>query len=262
MRLVIITQAALLLTNCDIIIMIFEVSIINQNHQISTEDRGYMNRINNTKDPGFWDYMIPGGLLFLSYMVLFYLPQELTLKGWIVFGISVFLFCVGYFGVLQTLPEPESPTQAIVRQIIRITVGVAMFIGGVYYIYIDSGSDKSMAVAVLLLIEAIVMCGFGSESKGVSPLRSQIMKHVYMVLIVVMAMAGCWFFYQELVSDAADGKGRVETATILWVAAGALWHSRRDLTESEKYESFRKNREKNKKRNDKRNEKSNNQVKP
>ena len=51
-----------------------------------------MDKQNNIKTPGFWDCLMPGGALLLSYMLLFYLPEEFGWKGWLIIGISAFLF--------------------------------------------------------------------------------------------------------------------------------------------------------------------------
>lgn len=187
-----------------------------------------MDKHNNVKEQGIIDYLIPGGLLALSYIILFYLPYELTMKGWIVFGVSAFLFCLGYFGLLQTVPAPKSVTDAMERKLIMTTLAIVIFAFGLYYVYADNGSEKSMAIAVLFLIECIVMCGFGSGDKGDDLLSPKMLKSLNHVLIAVMIIAGIWFFAQEIIGEAEGSKGYVEVATMLWVGAGALWYSRHD----------------------------------
>lgn len=208
-----------------------------------------MNKLNNTENPGFWDYMIPGGLLLISYIFIYSLPQELTLKGWIVFGLSVFLFCVGYFGFLTTLPEPKTLTGAIIRRLVLVTVAILMFLIGLYYVYIDNGSEKSLAIAVLFLIEGIVMSGFGDNNNSGILLQNKLMNYVYLALIAGMAIAGCWFFYLECFSEAVDSKGRVEVATMLWIAAGALWKSRNSFMDSDREAVSKTNRKQDRKTN-------------
>ena len=187
-----------------------------------------MDKQNDIKKPGFFDYLKPFGLLTLSYVFLFSLPYELTTKGWIVFGISAFLFCLGYFELIQTIPKPKSTTGAMVRKLVMVTIAVAMFAFGLYYVFTDNGREKSMAVAVLLLIEFIVICGFGSSDKGDDLLSPKMLKFFNLALIAVMAIAGIWFFAQEIIGEAEGSSGRVEVATILLIAAVALWCSRQD----------------------------------
>lgn len=188
-----------------------------------------MSNQNDTKNPDFWDYMIPGGLLLVSYMLIFYLPQELTLKGWIAFGLSVFLFCIGYFGFLDTLPEPGTPTGALIKKLVLVTVATAMFCVGIYYVYMDNGSEKSLAIATLFLIESLVMCGIGSGGNCTGLPQQKLLRNFCIALAAGMAIAGCWFFYREIISETAESRGRIEAATMLWISAAALWYSREDL---------------------------------
>jgi hypothetical protein len=185
-----------------------------------------MDKQNDIKKPGFFDYLMPLGLLTLSYVLLCYLPCELTIKGWIVFGVSAFLFCLGYFGLIQIIPEPKSATGAVVRKLIMTTLAVAMFAFGLYYVYRDHGSEKSVVIAILLLIQCVVMCGFGSSDKCDELLSPKLMKFLNYVLMAAMIVAGIWFFAQEIIDEAGGSSGRVEVAAILWGAAGTLWYSR------------------------------------
>ena len=185
-----------------------------------------MNKQTNKENSSFWDYMIPGGLLFLSYMLMYYLPQEMDLKAWVLFGISVFLFCIGYFRLLQALPESKTTTEAIARKLIILIIAISVFFAGLYYIYVDNGSEKSIVIATVFLIEGLAMSSFGDDGNERSLLSNDIMKRVYLALIAALAIAGVWFCYQDIIAETASGKGRVETATMLWIAAGVLWYTR------------------------------------
>ena len=77
-----------------------------------------MEKQNTAETSGFWNYLMPCGALILSYMLLFYLPEEFSWKTWIIFGTSVFMFCIGYFKLLMALPEPKSSAGAIARQLV------------------------------------------------------------------------------------------------------------------------------------------------
>ena len=99
------------------------------------------------KERDIWEYIIPGGLLFLSYVLLYYLPQAESWKFWVVFVISVFVFCVGYFRLLESLPKATSQTGSAIKTLIPMILGMGMFIFGLHYVYIDNGSIKSLAKA-------------------------------------------------------------------------------------------------------------------
>ncbi|MBR6861118.1 MAG: hypothetical protein IKM73_07345, partial [Acidaminococcaceae bacterium] len=174
------------------------------------------------KERDIWEYIIPGGLLFLSYVLLYYLPQAESWKFWVVFVISVFVFCVGYFRLLESLPKATSQTGSAIKTLIPMILGMGMFIFGLHYVYIDNGSIKSLAAVTLLLIESMVMCGAVSSSNTGT---GQLPRALFWVLIVGMAVAGVWFFVQEITAETQDGYGRVEVATMLWIAAGAWWYS-------------------------------------
>ena len=186
-----------------------------------------MDKQNNIKTPGFWDCLIPGGTLLLSYMLLFYLPEEFGWKGWLIIGISAFLFCIGYYGLLKSLPEPEAPSGALARRLALVTFGVAIFLGGIYYVYSSDGSEKSIAIATLALIEGLVICGLSGSEDNNNPSQNSILRKYYLLLIVGLAAAGCWFCYWEFVSEAAESRGYIEAATMLWITAGTLWVSRK-----------------------------------
>lgn len=174
------------------------------------------------KERDIWEYIIPGGLLFLSYVLLYYLPQAESWKFWVVFVISVFVFCVGYFRLLESLPKATSKTGSAIKTLIPMILGMGMFIFGLHYVYIDNGSIKSLAAVTLLLIESMVICGaVNSSDTG----TGQLPRALFWVLIVGMAVAGLWFFVQEITAETQDGYGRVEVATMLWIAAGAWWYS-------------------------------------
>ena len=181
-----------------------------------------MDTHSNKNGLAYLDYLLPGGMLVLSYLLLYYLPQDESWKFWIVFGLSVLVFCVGYFGFLRALPEPETQTGSVIRNVILTILGTGMFLFGLHYVYIDNGSSRSLAAATLLLIESMVMCGaVSSGDQGIGKLQGVLFK----VLIVGMTLAGIWFFVQEIISETETGYGRIEVATMLWIAAAAWWYS-------------------------------------
>ncbi len=129
--------------------------------------------------------------------------------------------------MLSSLPEPETPAEALARRLALVTSGVALFLGGIYYVYSSDGSEKSIAIATLALIESLVICGLGGSEDSNNPSQNSILRKYYLLLIVGLAAAGCWFCYREFVSEAAESRGYIEAATMLWITAGTLWVSRK-----------------------------------
>lgn len=192
-------------------------------------------RNNNNLD--IWEYLIPGGLLFLSYWILYFLPERESWKFWTAFAVSVFLFCVGYFVLLESLPKAKSKTGSVIRNLILMFFGMGMFFAGLYYVYIDNGGLRSIAAATLLLIESMVMCGAVSSNTLEA---GQLPRSLFWVIIIGMAAAGIWFFVQEITSETQESYGRIEVATMLWIAAAAWWYSMPTAVDSKDYKRKKK----------------------
>ena len=47
---------------------------------------------------------------------------------------------------------------SVFRAICAIAIGVLLFLFSLYYVYTERGSEKSLAVAILSMIESMVMC--------------------------------------------------------------------------------------------------------
>ena len=176
------------------------------------------------KKRDFWDYMIPAGFLILSCMLSFLLPDELGFKGWIVFGIAVVMFCIGFFSLLQKLPEPETPGDLTVRKLVLIAIGVLLFLFSLYYVYTERGSEKSLAVAILSMIESMIMCTYYGNHPGDGLLSPKTSRTVYLVLMIGLACIGTWCCILDFFSEP---HGLAEAGTLLWIAAIWFWHNRR-----------------------------------
>ena len=183
-----------------------------------------MNEKNSKNEVDFWNLLIPGGLLIVSYLLLYYLPQDTTWRFWALFVVSVFMFCIGFFWFLEEVPVPKSKSGAILLQALMFAVAAGMFVFGLYCVYIDNGSYRSLAICTLMLIEALVVFTSGvSDKSGMSPVDIE-KRNIYVRAIVAsMAIIGFWFFWKDIVSDTAENVGRIEVATMLWIAASAIY---------------------------------------
>ena len=70
---------------------------------------------------------------------------------------------------------------------------------------------------------------------------SQLPRTLFWVIIIGMAAAGIWFFVQEIISEAQESYGRIEVATLLWIAAAAWWQSMPVVEDSKDYKRKKKN---------------------
>ena len=172
----------------------------------------------------FWNLAIPGGLLFVSYLLLYFLPENETWHFWVLFITSVFLFCVGYFRLLAALPEPKDKRREVLLHRIMYVVAVVLLIFGLYFVYTDIGSDRSLAICTLLLIEGLVVfIGNMPGEAGMTLAEMKKRNRIVLAVTVFMAGIGFWLFCKEIAGDAADNVGRIETATMLWIAALAIY---------------------------------------
>jgi hypothetical protein len=182
------------------------------------------NKHNNKNDVDSWNLLMPGGLLVVSYLLLYYLPQDTTLRFWMIFIVSVFMFCIGFFWFLAELPVPESKSGKGLLQGLLYAVAAGMFVFGLYRVYVDNGSYPSLAVCTLLLIEALVVITSGvSDKVGMNPVEIEKRNRYLWAIVAAMAVIGFWFFWKEISSDTTDNVGRIEVATMLWIAAAAIY---------------------------------------
>ena len=179
---------------------------------------------NGKKEVDSWNLLMPGGLLVVSYLLLYYLPQETTLRFWMIFIVSVLMFCFGYFWFLGELPVPKTKSGRILFRGLLFAVAAGMFVFGLYRVYIDNGSYPSLAVCTLMLIEALVMITPGvSDEAGMNPVEIEKRNWYLRAIVAFMAVVGFWFFWKEISSDTTDNVGRIEVATMLWIAAAAIY---------------------------------------
>ena len=179
---------------------------------------------NSKKEVNSWSLLMPGGLLVISYLLLYYLPQDTTWRFWMLFVVSVLMFCFGFFWFLEELPVPKNKSGEVLLQSLLFAVAAGMFVFGLYRVYIDNGSYPSLAVCTLLLIEALVMITSGvSDKTGMNPVELEKRNMYLRAIVVPMAVIGFWFFWKEISSDTTDNVGRIEVATMLWIAAAAIY---------------------------------------
>ena len=95
--------------------------------------------------------------LAASYVLLFLLPQKVNILFWAVFALAAFLFCIGFFRMGFLLDSIKSKKSIVVSGSLLVLCGIILNSAGIIAIWKTQGSDRSVAAAILLLIEAIVM---------------------------------------------------------------------------------------------------------
>ena len=184
----------------------------------------FMDVQNSKKGVEFWNLAIPGGLLFVSYLLLYYLPEVATWHFWVLFIVSTFLFCVGYFRLMEALSEPKDKPRTVLLHCITSVAAVLLFLFGLYFVYTDIGSERSLAVCTLLLIEGLAVITTNTPSEaGMSLADMKKRNWIVLAITILMSAVGFWLFCKEIASDTADNVGRIETATMLWIAALTIY---------------------------------------
>ena len=92
-----------------------------------------------------------------SYGILFLLPQQVGFLFYLLFGISAFLFCVGFFRLGFAFDAPADPKGELSAGLLCAVAGLVINAAGLYGIWKDQGSGRSIMIATLLLIEALVL---------------------------------------------------------------------------------------------------------
>jgi|GEM_PF-2071840 len=168
------------------------------------------------------DILLSGGILTLSYSILYYFPDELSFKFWICLGVSAFLFCIGFFWLVASIPEPKGKAGAMLFKVVFVIGALGPFLLSVLYVYYDNGSDRSLGIATLMLIESIVVFGVSQNYNEACQISAEQEKLFIRVFAVIMIIIGGKLFWQEIMGE-PDGNGRIETATMLFISAATLY---------------------------------------
>ena len=123
--------------------------------------------------------------LAASYGLLFLLPQKANILFWIFFGLAAFLFCIGFFRIGFVLDSAKSKKAVTISGCLLVLCGIILNSAGIIAIWKSHGSERSVAAAILLLIEAIVMYSI-TASHTESPRSQWIISLVFRVAAVLL----------------------------------------------------------------------------
>lgn len=160
--------------------------------------------------------------LAASYGILLLLPENTGLLFYLIFGGSAFLFCIGFFRFGLSFDAPSDSKGELLFVIICIVFGVLIHIVGGYIINQEQGSTRSIMVATLLLIEAIVlftMAGSGFENPRYQRLTPVVFQAAAVFLILFAAAYVIWKHFSM---------ASVTISTSLLIEGICLWMMRHD----------------------------------
>ena len=162
--------------------------------------------------------------LVASFGILHLLPQNTDVVFYLLFGISVFLFCIGFFRLLATFSEPTSPEGARLVGLIFMVAGAAVNTCGLYCVYSGNGTGRSIAIATLMLIEALVFYGMAGGLVETPEIKRMI-SIGYRIVAILLIAAGLYFVIRDHFSTRM-----VILGTMLLIEAICLWNIKFETT--------------------------------
>ena len=155
--------------------------------------------------------------LAASYIILFLLPQKISLFFYILFGIAAFLFCIGFFRLGLTYDTPSGAKSGLPGGLFFAVFGVLINTSGVYIINQEQGSGRSITIATLLLIEALVMFSIaGSDFR--TPQQQRLTVIVFRAAAVLLVIFGTAFAIRKHFSESS-----VIVLTMLLIESICFW---------------------------------------
>ena len=134
--------------------------------------------------------------LAASYGILFLLPRETGVLFYIVFGISAFLFCIGFFRLKNLSDAAPRSGNELAAGVFYAVIGAVINITGLYIIHRDHGSARSIMIETLLLVEALVMYSIaGSACK--TPDHEKLLSVVFKAAAVLLVLIGAVYVVRE-----------------------------------------------------------------
>lgn len=129
--------------------------------------------------------------LAASNGILFLLPYKIDFFFYLFFGISAFLFCIGFFRMGFVVKTPAGPKGSFLTGMAFTVLGAVVNVIGLYVIYQDNGSGRSITIATLLMTEALLffsIAGSRAEKPGTKWKVSMVFR-IAAALMVILAAA-------------------------------------------------------------------------
>lgn len=155
--------------------------------------------------------------LITSNGILFLLPQKIDFWFYLLFGIAAFLFCVGFFRLGFTFNRPAGQKGVIHTGILFIVLGAVVNTLAIYGIYREGGSGRSIIIATLLVIEAVLffaIAGSGAEAPG-TQWKVSVLFRIAAIIIVILGIV--------LAVKAGFSEKSIIMGTMLLIEAIVLW---------------------------------------
>lgn len=155
--------------------------------------------------------------LAASYGLLFLMPQRMNILFWTLFGVSAFLFCIGFFRIGFIADKHTTARRGKITDALLVLFGLLLNIAGGFAIIKDQGGERGMVIAILLLIEAFVMYSM-TASQADAPRTQWIMSLILRAAAVLSVVGAVVYAVITSVSDTAISLGimLIVEGIVLW----------------------------------------------
>ncbi len=130
------------------------------------------------------------GLIILSFVILLFLPQGLNTVSYVILGVSVCLFMIGYFRVYNGMDAPDDKKEYRSATVLWLIMGLGIMTFGAAYLCISQASGKGMILSFLFIIEGLIL--LGTANRGSMNLRMDhgisVVLHVYGICTICAAI--------------------------------------------------------------------------
>ena len=147
--------------------------------------------------------------LLASYGLIFMLPKKMNILFWSVFGISAFLFCIGFFRMGAVIDRCKAKKVKRLSGILLIASGIVLNCSGVLAIWKNQSIERGISIATLLLIEAIIMYS-DAASRAVTLRLQWIISLIFRIAAVPMAIGGIAAIVYSIISSFSGNRNIFE----------------------------------------------------
>lgn len=155
--------------------------------------------------------------LAISYGLLFLLPETVDFFFYLLFGISAFMFCIGFFRLGFTFNTPADGKGKLLTLLLLILLGAVGNMIGLYTLYLSQGTGRSICIATILLIEALLLYAIAG-SKAEAPGAQWRVSIIFRIAAVLLVCAGIFLAIREHFSETV-----IILGTMLLIEAICLW---------------------------------------
>ncbi len=90
-------------------------------------------------------------LVVVGCFLLFAMPDEMGIIGWILFAIGTFLNVVGIFRLAAMIPEAKNDQGGKIATVLTLVIAAFVQVLGLCYLYNSDGTGKGIAITTLAI---------------------------------------------------------------------------------------------------------------